>query len=260
MFYIGEGIEINYFRTGDKFNFDEFINTKRFTAKDTSLSYRQVNTLDEDNLLNQDRKNKNGWRKFSFKELVFILLVKELKKFGFEHHQLRELSNYFLNEEYAHLSDLAIGCVLGQIEITITVDSEGKVDIFDHNFYILIGTDCPHIKITLNDTVNELVIKIGKKPFPIKYSIKNAYFDTKVLPKEEELIKIIRDKSYSSITVKKRDGEISIIHAERTRANKNEPTEGELMSILRAKDFQDINIIKRDGKIVSYKVEETIKV
>jgi hypothetical protein len=257
MFYITDGIEANYLDADTKFNLDKFVNEKKFTVKDTPLTYRQINTLDEDNLLNIDRENKNGWRKFSFKELVFILLVKELKAFGVEHHQLRELSDYFTKHKY--LSTLAIGCVLGHIEITITIDSEGKTDILDPIYYIILKTDKPHIELSLNDIVNKFAVKMGKSSFPIKYSIERAYKEWEMLPKEKELINIIRDKQYSSVTVKKKDGEISIVHAEKTKSVGDDLTEKGIIDILRARDFQDINIIKRDGKIVSHKVEETIR-
>lgn len=257
MFYISEGIEVNYLEADEKFNLDRFVNEKKFTVKDTPLTYRQINTLDQDNLLNVDRDNIQGWRKFSFKELIFILLVKELKAFGVEHHQLRELSEYFTKHEY--LSTFAIGCVLGHIEITITIDSDGNTDILDPSYYTFIKTSKSHIEICLNDIVNKFAESIGKSPFPIKYSIERAYEEKEIYPKEKELINIIRDKQYSSVTVKKKDGEISIVHAEKTKSKGDDLSEKDILDILRAKDFQDINIIKRDGKIVSHKVEETIK-
>ncbi len=97
MYYIGEGIELNFIEAGDKFNFDDFINKKKFTVKDTPLSYRQVNTLDEDKLLTKDRENNSGWRKFSLKELIYFSVVYDLKKFGLSHEVLKDLSNSFFN-------------------------------------------------------------------------------------------------------------------------------------------------------------------
>ncbi|MBI2613320.1 MAG: hypothetical protein HYW62_00895 [Candidatus Levybacteria bacterium] len=260
MYYIGEGIEIDFLSANDKFNYVEFINEKRFTVKDTPLTYRQVNTLSEDKLLNEDRKNKNGWRRFSFKELAFFLIVRELKLFGFEHHQLKELSDYFLNKDYSYLSDLAIGCVLRKIEITLTIDSEGKVSIFDPGFYVLVGARMPHVRISLNEIMNKIATKYGKTPFEIKYSVKDEALNSHRLSvKEEELLRIIRNKDYGAIRIKKKNGEIGVVYAEKIKNANGQPFENELINMLKAKDFQDINIIKRDGKIVSYKIEETIK-
>ena len=69
----------------------EYINEKRFKVSDIPLSYRQVNVLSSAKLLGTDPGNKGHWRKFSFKELVYISLLVELKKFGFDHKQVGEV-------------------------------------------------------------------------------------------------------------------------------------------------------------------------
>jgi len=76
--------------------------------------------------------------------------------------------------------------------------------------------------------------------------------------KAEELLKIIRDKKYNSIRIKKQDGEISVIYAEKQNSE-GELKISELKKIIDAKNYQDIQLTKRDGKIVNYKIEETIK-
>jgi len=258
MIYFSEGTEISFLEIDKKFHLINFLNNKIFTVKDTSLSYRQVNTLDEANIINKDRENKQGWRKFSFKELIFFLIIKDLKKFGLQNIQLKELSDFFLRKEYKYLSDLAIGFVFGQIEISINIANDGKLDVLDPGFYTLMGMSSPHIKVTLNDYVNELLTKIGKKPFPISYTIEKAY-EKMTFTKEKQVMDIINNKSYSSITVKKKNGEIYLVQAEKVKSNNETISPDELFKIINDKDFQNIKIIKRDGKIVSHTVEETIK-
>lgn len=259
MIYIGEGIELNYLSASRKYNLEDKINEEIFTVKDTPLSYRQINSLDEDDLLNKTRKNKKGWRKFSLKELVYISILEELKKYGLQHSQLKELSNLFLKRDYSYLINLAIGCVLGQIEITIQINSDGKTDIFDPNYYVLLNTNQPHIQLCLNDFVNSVFEKVGRKTFPIEWSIKKSYEWKEVVPKEEELLKILRDKNYTTVTVKKKNGEISVVYAQKAKPETEQLSESELIKLLKAKDFQDISIVKRDGKIVSHTVTETIR-
>lgn len=259
MIYIGDGAELNYLEADTKYNLEDKINKRIFTVKDTPLTYRQISILSEVGLLNETGRDKNGWRKFSLKELAYITLLMEFKKFGLQHYQLKELSELFLDSGYAYLVNLIIGLVLGQIEITIEISPDGKCDIYDPNFYILLSTNKPCVKLCLNDSVNSVLEKVGMTTFPIKWTVKKAYEFTNLIPKEEELLKIIRDKNYSTITVKKKNGEISIVHAQRSNVLKDNMTEKELIQTLNSKDFQEVSVIKRDGKIVSHTVTETIK-
>lgn len=260
MYWISEGREIKFLEAKEKINFDAIVNTQRFTVKDTPLSYRQINSLDQNSLINENRTNKKGWRKFNFKELAYILIVQDLRKYGFNNLQLKELSKYFLDPKLNYLSDLMIGCVFAQVEITITIDSNGTVNIFDPGFYELIGADIPHVRLRLNDYINKIARLINKPEFPIKYSIKSeALNSTSLTPKEEELLKIIRNTEYSSIKIKKSNGSDLLVHAEKKHISRIGNEVEELLNVINSKDYQDINIIKRDGKIVNYKIEETIK-
>ena len=77
--------------------------------------------------------------------------------------------------------------------------------------------------------------------------------------KETELIKIIRYKNYSTVRIRKNNGEVSLVYAERYKTNTDNPSEKDLIKVLSSRDFKDMSIVKRDGKIVNYKIEETIK-
>ena len=118
------------------------------------------------------------------------------------------------------------------------------------------------IQIRLNDFVNDLLIKSKKEPIPVTWSTRQAILDgyrVELTTKEEELLRIIRNTDYNAIRVKKTDGEITLVYAEKIRDGSNGTTTQDLIEMLNTKDFQDISIIKRDGKIVKYKIEETIK-
>lgn len=257
MLFIGENLELKYLRIKDKFELGKFLNKKMFTVSDTPLSYRQVNTLDKDKLLTDNRKKKEGWRKFSFLELVYVLIVDELKKFGLNHQQLNQLWEYFIGKPI--IGETAVGCTFTETEIILTVNSKGDVVFYEPSYFLVIKDSFePFIYIRLNDIVNKLLVKMDKKSLPIRWSIRDAYMERKVSPKEMELVNIVRNKSYDSIRIKKKDGDISIIYAGK-KMGKNTLSEQEVIKLLKEKDYQDVNIIKRDGKIVNYKVEETIK-
>ena len=276
MLLISDNLLIKYLEANEKLKLDEFINKKLFTVADTPLTYRQVNSLDADNLLSEERKNNQGWRKFSFTELIYVLIVNELKKFGLKHEQLKQLWEAFFKEPAKGekgmvtqieinkgIGEIAVGCVFGQVEIILSIDKEGQIVFYDPTHYALFYENSKsQIQIRLNDFVNNLLVKSKKEPIPITWSARQAILDGyrfELTTKEEELLRIIRNTDYNAIRVKKSDGEITLVYAEKIRDGSNGTTTQDLIEMLNTKDFQDISIIKRDGKIVNYKIEETIK-
>ncbi len=276
MLFISENLLLKYLEANDKYKLDEFINKKTFTVSDTPLTYRQVNALDSDQLLSKDRENKQGWRKFSFKELTYVLIVNELKKFGLKHDQLRQVWSAFLAEPTPGdrrkigevvinkgISDVVIGLVFSEVEIILTVDSEGKISFYDPgNYAVFYQSEIPQIQISLNVIVNKILKTSGKPTFPIKWSVSQMLLDgvgKSLSEKEGELLKIIRNEDYSALRIRKKNGEITLVSAEKSKNENHEVTTKDLLKLIDTNDFQDVSIVKRDGKIVNYKVEEAIK-
>lgn len=270
MLLIADNLLAEYWNGIKNNKLDENINAKLYTVSDTSLSYRQTNDLDTNNLLDNDRKNKSGWRKFSFKELVYIQIIAELKKFGIKREQLHELWEAFFQEpgeknkkapelRTRFIGEIVIGCALGRIEMTLIVNHQGNIIFSDPiNSLLFLNTE-PQILISTNKIVNELLTKMGKNPIPIKYDLQSLVVENSFRNKKEsELLKIIRNKNYSAIRVNKKNGDIAVVYAEKT-TNQNDITSEELEKLFAEKDFMNISIVQRNGKIVSYKVEETIK-
>lgn len=271
MLYIGDGLLLNYLNANDKYNLEELVNKKIFTISDSPLTYRQANSLSEDNLLPDDREKKEGWHKFNLKELLYVLIISDLKNFGLKHTQLQPLWESFFEKEEGINSinsslknmttaDIAIGCILGGVEMVLTIEALGNVDYYFPSYFLLLKKDSPCIVLKLSTYLNTLLQKMGKDPISIDVSIDSIFLSKELLPKEEELISIIRDRKYSAIRIKKKEHDSYVIYAESKMQNKSNLTEEDVLRILKVKNYQDISIIKRDGKIVSYKTEETIKI
>lgn len=249
----------------------EYINEKRFKVSDIPLSYRQVNVLSSAKLLGTDPGNKGHWRKFSFKELVYISLLVELKKFGFDHKQIRRLyDSFFKNPDYdgelgfnKDIADTAIACVFAGIEISVLAFSDGVVYLYDPTNFLQAGiSESSYIRITLNHIVNDILVKIGKEPVYPELTVDNlcsTVFESSQTIEEKQVIDLLRSDDYSFIKVKKKDGKINVVYAERDNQGKNTPSSVDLINTLKESDFQDISITKRDGKIVNYKVEHAFK-
>lgn len=268
--FITPNLDSILFKQDIKHNLSELINDKIYTVANTPLSYRQINTLSKDNLFPEERTGKKGWRKFSLKDLIFFHIIYELKKFGLQHDAFKDLSDSFFKEPTQmgkleinkHISDIAIGCVLIKAEIMLTINDEGKIAYYDPPHYLLIGREeTPVVQIRINDIVNTINEKNDNKLIPINWSGKNFILGKKnigISDKEEEVINLIRNNDYTTLKIKKTDGQISLIHAEKN-INTDQLSKQEIMGLIEAKDFQDIGIIKRNGNIVSLKIEESIK-
>lgn len=270
MLLISDNLLIKYSEANDRLKLEDFVNKKLFTVADTPLTYRQINSLDTDSLLTNDRKGE-GWRKFSFKELIYILIVNDLKGYGLKHSQLKPLWQVFFKEPTAikpgephkGIGEVAIGCVFGQVEIRLSINKDGQIAFYDPTHYILFPpTDKTHIDIKLNDYVNGLLKKIGKPEIPVQWSVQKKIYElgqNSLTSKEKDVLDIIRNKEYTAIKIKKTNGEIALAYAEKAKNDSVATSEKDLLKLLNSRDFQDLTIVKRDGKIVNYKIEETIK-
>jgi len=234
------------------------INEKRFRVADTPLSYRQINYLDNADILKDSRKSEKEWRKFSLKEIVFFVLGQKLRKYGLSDDYLKKIGDGFFKKENSQQSDFVVIMTLSGLHIIITQEENGEVyfnDAIADDFYN--GKQSVLIKINLNEVVNDVLEKIrGKREEYKTYDdmVKGLTTDD-LSGKETEILEIIRNKDYKTITIRKKDNEEFVIKGEKAKT----ADEKELMKILREKDFIDINITKRNGVIANVKVKDNFK-
>ncbi len=233
------------------------LNKRMFRVADTFLTYRQINFLDADGLLEENRKEKNNWRKFSIKELVYLSLIKELRFYGVANKQLKDLNTIFFSEGRTQRTEENLLSALRGKKIVLVL--KNKCGFFFYNLpnYVIFHQRVKsHININLNEIVFEILDKIGRKGIDYKDEL---YFMTKradATKKEESILNFIRDKGYKSITIKNNKDEEYLVKGEKIKA----VDEKELLKMIKEKKFADINIVKRDGNIVNIKVEEIFKI
>jgi len=138
--------------------FRDILNKKKYRVADTDLTYRQINSLDGNNILQDNRKEKRGWRKFSYKELIFISIIKELRAYGFIDERLENLRDLFFKKSNLHDSDLAIISAYSGTKTTLVIIME------DGGFtYDLVGFEIKpsenrrsYISVNINKVIEEL--------------------------------------------------------------------------------------------------------
>ena len=267
-FHIGDGILVEYLAANEKLGIEKYLDAKQFKVADTVLSYRQINELDKDNLIQDERDGEKGWRKFSIFELIYLSIVSELKAYGVKHDKLTQLRDCFfkpVDDEQPFVSEdiarQAIGCAVIGAEIILSFSRDGTVAFYDPANYALFQNATSYIHINLNKVINQIRDGVGLEVFPIHTSLSSEYLKSRTLDvskKEESILKAIRNKDYQAIRIKKSNGEAAIIYADRSDGV-SDMTDADVLKIMKERDFQDVNVKRRNGKWVNLRVEETIK-
>jgi DNA-binding transcriptional MerR regulator len=262
-------------KTAEQLN--EGLHKKRFRASDTSLSYRQVNSLSVELVIKDDRPNpKKGWRYFSLHDIIFFKVLEKCRELGLDNAQIKDLRDCFyheipdkamrVNSNKLH-SEMAIKAVMAgaKVSLILTPNESYKAYFFDlgseplinmmHDFYIYINFN--HI------VDNALKLAMGKhKPELPDYrdwsDLLIELSQSALTPKEKEVIDIIRQKDYTKVTIKKK-GETLNVYGESVK-DASDLTAEQLVKVMSEKNYSNIEIQKRDGKIVSYKQEDVYKI
>lgn len=232
-----------------RFHFAE----KRYTASDTPLSYRQINSLGGNGILRSDRKNQKGWRKFSFRELVFLLVVEEIRKYGIQDSQLKYLRDAFFKKENKFESDLAMMASVSGIKIILTFDADGKV--YFHDVITADMSEDRNHKSFINVNLNAIIAGQWKKEGRGIAEYKNSadifgHELGKHILKEKEIkiINSVRDGNYESIKIKFKDGKVFML--EKTE---NMAVSKRMVDMKKEHAFQNISTKMENGKTVSIK-------
>lgn len=266
---ISDNLEASWLEADEKYHLADFFNRKIFRISDSTLTYRQINNLEASGLFKSGRADDSKWRLLSFKDILYMELVNELRKFGYKNNQLVGLRDIFYGpigiDESSYrdwslfTSDLIIGACFGsgqEIILSIKPDGEGCISNIINYIFFESG-EKSQIILKLNDFVNTILVKIGKKPFPIKIGLNNTLLGLPLTNNEENLINKMRESKAKSITVKMKNGEPDLAHfyfESQGNMNKND-----VLKQLDESNFQDIRVVKRDGKIVNIKKEQVIK-
>ncbi len=241
---------------------DRFNDAKEFLKKKgrhtiTGISYRTLNHWEKIGLIDNERPDGKGWRKYSIIDMVWLHIIISLRNFGFPHKKILKVRQKLMNNKKPNerMSDsrvLLFYTILAYCKrkpVTLLVLQE-KSDVqfvtdneltFDHYFNNL-GN---HISIPLNPFIQKLSGKDLSPKFPLS---------AKITEKEATLLGVIRYGNYESIKIKLKGKEIDLLENTELINNSERITD-----ILKSKDFLNIELKQRDGKIVCLKKTDLIK-
>ncbi len=267
--WFGEAMWIQLLELEDKHKLiANFIERETFRVGHTELTYRQVNYLDKAGLLGVGREDKDkGWRVFKFRDIVYLNILNEMKRFGIRNDLLRSIHALFYDLPI-RMNEVILSCLVG-VEMTLIFGYDGTGFVFNPSFLTLYekngmfrdGRKSAEIHLIVNDVVNDALKSMGKPEKEITYSVSKLASDSIINSKPSEIemkiLEAIRDDNYQQIKLKKKDGKPSVLYA--SSEAKSDLTEKQLLAEITKLNFSDVEIKKRDGKVVHYRQEKTIK-
>lgn len=136
----------------------------KFRVKDSPFSRRQINAISESDLLIEKRKNNNEWRSFTFKEIIYLLILKELKQFNFKSNQLIDLKNCFFKLKKNDF-DVVFPLMLMKIQIFIIISNDFRAHFTDlPMFSSVVSKYESYFCLDFNEIVNKFLdsLKAGR--------------------------------------------------------------------------------------------------
>src|SRR3989339_297000 len=165
------------------------LNKKNFKVKDSLLTYRQINTLSKDGVIIESRKSDKEWRKFSFKEIIYLNLVKKFKDFGLTNKQLLNFKKFIL--ESKEFEEAIAYAFIGLNLVVIFENKNNNYACYLWDYYsVLTKYDSNYLVFNLTKQVIEL------KENPKSKEIFNFFLD------------IIKSKKWAKFEIVKTDGRI----------------------------------------------------
>lgn len=254
-------------------NLDKVYLQKLFRAVDTGLSYRQIQELEKVDLLKTERTSNKEWRRYSLIEVALILIVKELKKYGFEFSQLEivmdflgatEIELEWINKKMPVIKAIITFGFSGMPLYFLTTD-DNVLGIFDTPNYDTFAKSkyagSSYITINVANVVQGVLKDIDKRLG--HENDLDIYFDpsSELSDTEKTIIRAVRNGEYNSLEVVMKDGIVRQLNTKKTTPSRvGGLTKNEIIELIKTKDFGSITMQVEAGKVVSLTGIDKIKI
>lgn len=254
---------------------DQSTDNPSYTASDirktAGLSYRQLNDWDTKGALPGTRPGDSSWRKFTLREVFAILVCVEIRdRFGVPLHSLKWVQSCMLRDGADHftyavraIASLGVSLyLLTDLKETFIIDHDHEFEDMFRLGYFRGDNPRAYIFIKLNPLVNR-VLACLKKPIELKTHDKFyellRYFELDRIAKnkkEQEVLRLLREKTYQRITVQTKNGEI--LHADVEEESFPE-RHSEIVDAVESNAYQTVTVKVQDGKVVHLSRKHRIK-
>ena len=233
---------------------------KMFTSKHTGMTYRQINHASE-KILKDERNNKAKWKRFNMKELIYLAIVKELRKYRFTDKEIQPLRKIFFSKKYEEKIGMVTCSVIDGTKVHL-VFHNGSVGFYNAQMFSKFVDGMLDLKSYLNINLNMLISKVFQRVGAKKRLEYSAFYDiaTVLDEKEKQIIEIIRNREYRKITITK-NKQAFVVSGEKTKGTERKTLKGDdVLKLIQDGDYSDCKVATRDGKIVNVTKEDKFKI
>lgn len=227
-----------------------FLNEKRHRIVESSASSRLINYWEKEGLITADRSSQAGWRKYSIMDLVWVLLMGQLRKFGYPIESLKKLKANLTEkhpiletESFAYLEAYVAIVISQRIPVFINVMANGsyimtsqkeKRSLEDHKVFAVNS----HLTVSVNHLLSQV----------LKKDMYAQFFEGQLTKEEVKLLNEIRIGEYSEVVVHLKNKKMHRVDlVDYMDANEN------VQKILRQSEYVKIELTQADGKKKSLK-------
>jgi DNA-binding transcriptional MerR regulator len=232
-----------------------FLLTEKYSAKDTDITYRLVNTWCKAGIMADRRKAEDGWRRLTFTDLIWLHLLIELRKFGLSIDQLAvayKTAFYIHGDTQKPWNAFAVGVAqcFQKTNISIVVFNDGFLALaFDDELALhAMLSNQPYIKLNLNQLVRKVHPKLSHA--------EHQKLAMRLSAEELEVISTIQEDDLDKITIRLKDGKIQNIDKERTQSN----YQGSLNELTKEMSYGEVTLSVKEGRIAYVKQKESKKI
>lgn len=236
--------------------FRDFLRNKKLTSSDLKIPYRVINHWSTQGLFIDDNSEDSKWRRFSFTDIIWIEIIKELRKYGFSLDKIIKLKKYIIDPPIVdpHGFEYQVFLAMARTPVSLLIYDDGfgvfiaREDDFSNRF----------IKGYLNYQLKKssfIVIDINRlvtKLFPAKHDLPVFKSLVDLNSEETELVNFVRFNNFDEVLVKLQNGKIM-----RFEGKKKESLEVDLLDILKQDKYQKVEVVQAGGNTI--KIERTVQ-
>ena len=230
--------------------FIETLRSRDSFAQDL-ISCRVINHWESQGLIECERNNNTGWRKFNLIEYIWLRLVQKLRDFGFPINKIAEIKEFYFEKEKKKSEVGKISYVtfylttarlLQQPVFFVILLNENQAEFLDyHEFQAAIDLNIlgSYICINLNDILNTVFTKKIEPIYPVSRPISLNMHDT---------LDILESGDYDIATIYKKGKNFQKVELDKY-------FDGSESDETISEDYENIDIIKkrRKGELVMKK-------
>lgn len=274
-FRISDDITASLAATGNTKRLKSIFYTSVFRTSNLGASYRFINNLEAVGLLPDRRRGENsGWRKLNWVEHVYVLIVAELRKYGFKTEAIRPFSDAFLDKSN-NVALISMLSVMRGVEVTLIFKHDGTCAILDPvhtGFYeaevfqgpeIVPKRGAGEIQLKLSYFVNKIWFNVGLKPVDIAYFFGKSKFEENIITglseaEKEAVIKMRGLKNKDELYIKR--GSKDVQFKQRLAGSSLSRELSDQLASLVEGGFGSLNFEVQEGRIVDFRNVESKKV